>query len=104
MSFGYDDSLPMYNVNINGYPGDKPAGTMWHSFGALKIIQPFRLYHDCDTFGGNSGSAVYVYIPAQNKRTIYGVHAYGVDETGYNGATRIIKAKYDNLNKWIAEN
>jgi glutamyl endopeptidase len=102
VGFGYNDSLPLYNVNINGYPGDKPSGTLWHSFGALKIIQPFRLYHDLDTFGGNSGSAVYVFI--SGARTIYGIHAYGVDSTGYNGATRINKPVYDNLKRWISEN
>jgi len=104
MGFAYDDSLPMYNVNINGYPGDKPSGTMWHSYGALKIIQPFRLYHDCDTFGGNSGSAVYAYFTSSGTRTIYGIHAYGIDSTGLNGATRINKAVYDNLKRWISEN
>jgi len=102
MGFGYNNSLPMYNVNINGYPGDKPSGTMWHSYGALKIIQPFRLYHDCDTFGGNSGSAVYVFFTSTSQRTIYGIHAYGVDSTGFNGATRINKAVYDNLRRWIS--
>jgi len=104
MGFGYNNSLPLSNVNINGYPGDKPSGTMWHSFGALKIIQPFRLYHDLDTFGGNSGSAVYVYNASAGTRIIYGIHAYGVDSTGYNGATRINQAVNDNLKRWISEN
>ena len=102
MGYGYNDNLPKYNVNINGYPGDKPRGTMWHAYCQLSIIQTYRLYYPCDTAGGMSGSGVYVYWSSQNKRTIYGIHAYGVDSTGYNGATRIRKAVFDNLKKWKA--
>lgn len=102
LGYGYDNNLPQYNVNINGYPGDKPLGTMWHSFCQLSIIQTFRLYYPCDTFGGMSGSAVYVYWSAQNRRTIYGIHAYGVDSTGLNGATRIRQEVFENLRRWKA--
>lgn len=100
MGYGWKEPMPKYNVNINGYPGDKPFGTMWHSFCKMSIVTSHRLYYPCDTFGGMSGSAVYVYWKSQNKRTIYGIHAYGVDSTGLNGATRIRKAVFDNLKKW----
>jgi V8-like Glu-specific endopeptidase len=102
LGYGWDSQLPNYNVNINGYPGDKPSGTMWHSFCALQIIQTFRLYYACDTYGGMSGSAVYVYLSSNNTRTIYGIHAYGVDSTGLNGATRITESVYNNIQKWKA--
>jgi V8-like Glu-specific endopeptidase len=102
LGYGYDNNLPKYNVNINGYPGDKPSGTMWHSHCKLSIIQTYRLYYPCDTFGGMSGSAVYVYLTNQNQRIIYGIHAYGVDSTGLNGATRINKDVFENLKKWKA--
>lgn len=102
MGYGWKQPLPHYNVNINGYPGDKPSGTMWHAFCKLQIITVYRLYYPCDTFGGMSGSGVYVYFQSENKRTIYGIHAYGVDSTGLNGATRIREAVFDNLKKWKA--
>ena len=102
MGYGWKQPLPHYNVNINGYPGDKPFGTMWHAFCGLQIVQTYRLYYPCDTYGGMSGSAVYVYFQSGNKRTIYGIHAYGVDSTGLNGATRIREAVFDNLKKWKA--
>ncbi|QDZ03032.1 trypsin-like serine protease [Nitratireductor mangrovi] len=103
MGYGWKNPMPKYNVNINGYPGDKPSGTMWHAFCGMKIITTYRLYYPCDTFGGMSGSGVYVYWASQNKRTIYGIHAYGVDSTGYNGATRIRKAVFENLKGWKAK-
>lgn len=98
LGYGWKDPMPKYNVNINGYPGDKPFGTMWHAFCTLQIIQTYRLYYACDTYGGMSGSAVYVLL--DGKRTIYGIHAYGVDSTGLNGATRIRKEVFENLKKW----
>jgi len=103
MGYGWKNPLPKYNVNINGYPGDKPFGTMWHAFCGLQTIQTYRLYYACDTFGGMSGSHVYVYFNTETKRTIYGIHAYGVDRTGLNGATRITKSVFDNLSAWKAK-
>lgn len=102
MGYGWKVPLPYYNVNINGYPGDKPSGTMWHAFCKLQIITTYRLYYPCDTFGGMSGSSVYVYFQSENKRTIYGIHAYGVDGTGLNGGTRIREAVFNNLKNWKA--
>jgi len=102
LGYGWRKPMPKYNVNINGYPGDKPNGTMWHSYCKIKKTTTYRLYYPCDTAGGMSGSGVYVYWPDQSKRTIYGIHAYGVDSTGYNGATRIRKAVFENLKKWKA--
>lgn len=104
LGYGYNNSLPYYTVNINGYPGDKPFGTMWHSNCTLAIIQTYRLYYPCDTAGGMSGSGVYAYFPATSSRIIYGIHAYGVDATGYNGATRITSNVYSNLGNWITAN
>ena len=102
MGYGWKSPLPKYNVNINGYPGDKPFGTMWHAFCKMQIITTYRLYYPCDTYGGMSGSGVYVYFSSSGQRTIYGIHAYGVDSTGLNGATRIRKAVFENLKKWKA--
>ena len=102
MGYGWKNPMPKYNVNINGYPGDKPSGTMWHSFCKMRIISSHRLYYPCDTAGGMSGSGVYVYFANSRKRVIYGIHAYAVDGTGFNGATRIRKGVFENLKRWKA--
>jgi len=101
LGYGWQNPMPTYNVNINGYPGDKPSGTMWHAFCQLQIIQTFRLYYACDTFGGMSGSAVYV-LKSDQSRTIYGIHAYGVDATNLNGATRITESVFNKIKGWKA--
>lgn len=100
MSYGFDNNLcSNCIVNINGYPGDKPFGTMWHSDCPLTGLQTSRLYYECDTFGGMSGSGVYMYW-APDTRVIYGIHAYGVDHTGDNSATRINSSVFYNFQNW----
>lgn len=99
MSYGYGGEQVGWTVNINGYPCDKPYGTMWHSDCPLTIVQTHRLYYECDTYNCMSGSSVYAYW-APSTRTIYGIHAYGVDATGDNGATRIRSTVAANFNQW----
>jgi glutamyl endopeptidase len=103
MGYGWKNPLPKYNINIDGYPGDKPSGTMWHAFCGIDIVQTYRLYYACDTFGGMSGSKVHYFNSSDQSRIIYGIHAYGVDSTGLNGATRITEAVFNNLKSWKAK-
>ena len=102
LGYGWRNPMPDYNVNINGYPSDKPFGTLWHSFCNLGTGTTHRLYYPCDTFNSMSGSGVYVYNASEGSRIIYGIHAYGVDPTGLNGATRIREAVFENLKSWKA--
>ncbi len=103
MAFGYSSDLGnQTTVNIKGYPGDKPQGTMWHSSCKIALATSDLLTYPCSTFAGNSGSAVYRYVPAKNERIIYGVHTNGGKT--YNWGTRITKAKFDRLKKWTSEN
>jgi glutamyl endopeptidase len=58
-------------VSISGYPSDKPAGTLWSASGDVESQTASRLLYSIDTYGGQSGSAVY-----QNGRAI-GIHVTG---------------------------
>jgi glutamyl endopeptidase len=99
LGYGWREPMPLYTVNLNGYPSDKAAGTMWHADCALSSATSTRLYYACDSFGGMSGSSAYASF-TDGGRTIYGVHAYGVDGTGLNGATRINESVFTTLNGW----
>ena len=106
MSFGYNNNLPKYNVNIAGYPGDKknPSYCLWRASCQLKIVQEKWLQYPCDTAPGMSGSAVYVYWSSTNRRVIYGVHTKGVGGPGdpnLNKGVRITQLYFNNLLKWI---
>lgn len=104
-SFGYghfsDAFLRGKRLNTAGYPGDKPAGTMWFNGRNAKDIQARVITYDLDTAGGQSGSAVWILDRKTGKRTVVGIHTNGA--AGGNSATRITKPVFDNLQKWHAE-
>ncbi len=93
----YDDAtLRSMRVNISGYPADKPAGTQWFAANRIASVNSRKVFYDIDTFGGQSGSAVYRLV--DGKRIAVGVHAYGGPVT--NSGTRINAAVYANMLSW----
>lgn len=91
-----DADLLATTANIAGYPGDKPAGTMWYHARKVASIGPRKVHYDVDTAGGQSGSGVYRF--ANNERHVIGVHAYGGSTT--NSGTRINGEVAGNLLAW----
>lgn len=89
------DRLP--KVNIAGYPGDKPARTMWRAYCATKRDYGRIFSHECDTYSGMSGSAIYVYD--KPNRTIVGIHSgsYG----SVNRGLTITREVYDVITDWM---
>ena len=77
LGFGvYNDATLTSSVgNISGYPGDKPDGTQWYAARRIASVAARKVYYDIDTFGGQSGSAVYRIV--DGKRYAFAVHAYG---------------------------
>jgi V8-like Glu-specific endopeptidase len=82
--------------NISGYPADKPAGTQWYDSRVIDSVSDRKVFYDIDTFGGQSGSAVYRIIDGQ--RVAFGVHADGGARV--NSATRINRFVFDNITAW----
>lgn len=93
-----DATLLASQVNVSGYPGDKPAGTQWYHWNKVDSVGPRKVFYAVDTFGGQSGSAVYRID--NGGRYGVAVHAYG--GTASNSGTRITQAVYDNLVAWKA--
>jgi glutamyl endopeptidase len=102
LGFAYQEPMPPYLININGYPGDKPEGTMWHAECPIGEVRAEKIYYPCDTAGGMSGSSIYVYDKGKDSRTVYGVHAYGANDR--NSGTRIDQAKYEVISNWKSKN
>lgn len=90
-----DASLTNLLVNNTGYPGDKPFGTQWYNAGRVSRITPRKIYYMLDTYGGQSGSAVWRSQGAQKHAV--GVHAYGGCP---NSATRITTEVFNNMLNW----
>ena len=83
-------SLNGKNIFVTGYPGDKPAWTMWEGDGKITSTYTYRLRHDVDTFSGQSGAPMY-----DSNHIVWGIHTTGgfllikntgrrIDETLYN--------------------
>ena len=100
--FGYqvlgDADLTASVANIAGYPGDKPAGTMWFQSNKVASVGPRKVYYDIDTAGGQSGAPVWRLVGGNR----YGlaVHAYGGATT--NSGTRITSPVASNIAAWKA--
>jgi glutamyl endopeptidase len=101
-----DDSLlPQSWVNLAGYPGEKqPYSLMWYQPCKLQIVTEKKLFHDCDTTPGNSGSPIWKYYPNNGARIIVGIHTNGVAPgTKFNGGTRITREVYERILAWQEE-
>lgn len=100
--FGYqvlsDGDLTASTVNIAGYPGDKPSGTMWFQSNKVASVGPRKVFYDIDTAGGQSGAPVWRLV--NGNRYGVAVHAYGGATT--NSGTRITSPVADNVAAWKA--
>jgi V8-like Glu-specific endopeptidase len=102
-AFGFaslpDATLKAKKLNIAGYPGDKPPGTMWYHGRKAKAVTARTIVYDIDTMGGQSGSPVW--LRAHGKRTMVAIHTNG--SPSGNSATRITAAVMANLKRWRDE-
>lgn len=102
-TFGYarrsDAQLAGLQVNLSGYPGDKPPGTQWYHSRRLTSVTPRTLVYDIDTAGGQSGAPVWWRQGA--RRYVVGIHTNGA--TSGNSATRIVEPVFKNLTAWKDE-
>lgn len=91
--------LGRQRVNLSGYPADKcfNAGTppqsvcqQWRAKNRAVVLQGGMLHYLNDTFGGHSGSPVWVKRPASlGGRVMVGIHV-ARDDRGQPGATPVI--------------
>ena len=89
-------------VNNAGYAGDKPFGTLWFNAGRIRRVTSRRLYYMIDTYGGHSGSCVWLLKKVSGRWQRYGVgiHGYGGCP---NKAVRIVKPVFNNMKRWKKE-
>lgn len=95
MAFGYDDELAGFDIDIVGYPGDKPFGTMWQASCdvAPEAVRALYFRYLCDTYPGSSGSSVHVHDAAGEQRTIQGVNV--AESPTANAAVRINRVYFE---------
>lgn len=104
------EELQGHTVNISGYPADLGRGKLqyFHANSVLSVT-PRRVFYDVDTFGGHSGSPVWIHRKAGAPPLVIGIHAYGIGGTPShlgitaNSAPRIIPEVYKKIKEWIAD-
>ena len=83
-----DTTLQGVTLNTAGYPGDKPFGTQWFTYGRVTGLTRSEVYFDLDIWSGQSGSPAW--WRSGDTRTVVAIVAYG--SRPYNFGTRITDA------------
>jgi V8-like Glu-specific endopeptidase len=91
-----DATLKAATVNVSGYPGDRPKGTLWYDFREVGSVTADKVFYTADTAGGQSGGPAHVI--QQGDRIAVAVHAYGGGTS--NSGTRISSQVFTNLDSW----
>lgn len=92
-------SGPFPGFTIAGYPADKPTASAWkHTGSILPGATPTLISYDMDTFGGQSGSAVFRMFSPTDARAV-AIHAYG--EQQFNFGVRITPKVFADLQSWM---
>lgn len=92
--------LSLTLLSIAGYPGDKPAGTMWGHSERITRVTPTTLEYTIDTFSGQSGAPVWL-LGNDSWRVLLGVHSGNRGGgAGTNLATRITCEVIDTITGW----
>lgn len=93
-----ESDLEIMNVNVVGYPYDKPNRLMQHA-GQIFDAQATLLYYQMDTEGGHSGCPL-IYWSAAGDYRVVGIHS-GAAAGPYNQGVRIADGVFDTLQTWI---
>jgi len=98
-----DDELDARIFTVTGYPGDKPAGTMWGADGRLSGYAEEFLFYQISTYRGESGSAVatlFDHLVNPQIPRICGIHVAGSGRLGANFAVRLRDEVIEQIVSW----
>jgi len=89
-------------LNMAGYPSvaqNSRTFGQWYCNGEILRVYDRIIHGNFDTTGGNSGSAMYYYLPSQGVRRIAGILAMGAKT--YNGGPRLVSQNKDLIIGWM---
>lgn len=99
-----DNQLNNRQSDIAGYPGDKPANTLWNGNGALTGCSEEFLFYNISTYNGQSGSAVrslFQNLYPPGIPWIIGVHVAGDRSLNTNFAVRLNQDNINTIQGWL---
>lgn len=99
-----DDGIYTGTLHTAGYPGDLNSGTMmYYTSNTGAYATDTKHWYYLDTYGGQSGSAVWIYDSETGDPLVVTVHAYGNSGgTTPNSGTRLSHDNLDILTAWQA--
>jgi len=86
------------NLQLSGYPGDKPRYEQWWSGGTVSAETAYRVDFDHDIVPGSSGSPLWEVVG--NDRFIRAV--LSTENAATNRGVRMNRGKFDTISGWIA--
>lgn len=96
------ESLKSDFIDIAGYPGDKPANTMWDARGKLTSFDDSFLFYKISTASGQSGSSLREnFNDEDGLERIVGIHVAGSSKIGSNFAVRLDSDKIIKIENWM---
>jgi glutamyl endopeptidase len=93
-----DAQLTSQLFNVDGYPADKRPYSQWYYARYSAGVTPRTLTYTADTYGGQSGAAIYAY---DGTRVALGIHTRG--DLFNNQGVRITQSVASNLTRWTNE-
>jgi V8-like Glu-specific endopeptidase len=98
LGYAYYPSTWGFTGNLGGYPTDKDGGLgLYYDYGSIVFDTGSRVFHNLDTFPGQSGSGIYRIEDGQ--RYVFAVHTNG---GSLNSGCKITSSRFDYLASWIA--
>ncbi len=101
------DAFAERPVHITGYPGDKGFKSMWSMSYPVKKVENEKIFYDIDTYGGQSGSPIWLHMETQkmnNSPVVAGIHTHGEGKYGEgNSGIRLTEYKFKKIMGWIAK-
>jgi glutamyl endopeptidase len=92
---------------VEGYPGDKPYGTMWWHGDVSKSQNASRLWYQIDTKPGQSGAPIYRYNSVTPGKCwgwcVTGINTSGKGWGMYNSGIRFNSDVMSFINFWISQ-
>jgi len=90
-------------VNITGYPGDKPTGTMWGAKGPLEKVSTDLLFYTISTYNGQSGSPILTNLMVAKDQLLIevGLHSGFSAAENKNVGVRITESVLMQIKTWV---
>jgi V8-like Glu-specific endopeptidase len=88
-----DAALHGARLNLAGYPGDKPSGTLWYQGRRAAALDPGTILYSGGAAGGTSGAPVW--LAKGGTRVVVGIHA-----GGDGSAVRVTRPVLDDFLAW----